>query len=339
MKEKSLFTEHQHLIDCLNVNYGMDVIKLTHLPLGADTTASKYKAQTSNPSSSYFVKLKRGDVQKDISNVITTLLRDAGITHIIPTLKTLKGNMTQHLQDGALTVFPFIEGKDGFTRDLTEDQWVTLGHVMRQIHDLSIPPEIQSTIRKESYSPKWRQAVRSFYPLLETEPKGDDIAIKSLAFMKEHKSTIQRLVDRADQLAQEAVTQSCPFVLCHSDIHGGNVLIGEDTSLYIVDWDDPIIAPKERDLMFIGGGVANVWNKSFEEDLFYQGYGKTDINKILLAYYRHERIVEDIAVYTKLLLLNDAGGHKRYEWYDQLTSQFDPQGVVEIAFKTYEALA
>ena len=30
--------------------------------------------------------------------------------------------------------------------------------------------------------------------------------------------------------------------------------------------------PKERDLMFIGGGVANVWNKPHEETLFYKGY-------------------------------------------------------------------
>lgn len=45
---------------------------------------------------------------------------------------------------------------------------------------------------------------------------------------------------------------------------------GNDT-LYIVDWDDPIIAPKERDLMFIGGGVANVWNERHEEVSFYRG--------------------------------------------------------------------
>lgn len=32
----------------------------------------------------------------------------------------------------------------------------------------------------------------------------------------------------------------------------------------IVDWDEPIMAPKERDLMFIGGGVANVWNDPSE---------------------------------------------------------------------------
>ncbi len=60
-------------------------------------------------------------------------------------------------------------------------------------------------------------------------------------------------------------------MLCHSDIHGGNVLIAENDALYIVDWDEPIMAPKERDLMFIGGGIANVWNKPHEEESFLPG--------------------------------------------------------------------
>ena len=75
------------------------------------------------------------------------------------------------------------------------------------------------------------------------------------------------------------------------------MLIDGKGDLYIVDWDAPIMAPKERDLMFIGGGVANVWNNPHEEDCFYQGYGNSEINQVILAYYRHERIIEDIAIY------------------------------------------
>ena len=152
--------------------------------------------------------------------------------------------------------------------------------------------------------------------------------------MKKHKIAICRLVDRAEHLAQRVQEQSPKFVLCHSDIHGGNVLIDGNDYLYIVDWDDPIMAPKERDLMFIGAGVANVWNKPHEEEFFYKGYGKTEVNKTLLAYYRHERIVEDIASYGQQLLLTTAGGHNRIEWYEQFIAQFAPQGVVEIALKT-----
>ena len=94
------------------------------------------------------------------------------------------------------------------------------------------------------------------------------------------------------------------------------------------------MAPKERDLMFIGGGVANVWNNPREEELFYKGYGKTEINRAILAYYRHERIVEDIALYSQQLLLTTDGGKDREVMYKQFIDMFEPQGVVDIAFKT-----
>ncbi len=148
--------------------------------------------------------------------------------------------------------------------------------------------------------------------------------------------TIRRLVDRAEQLAEKLHDLSPNFVLCHSDIHAGNVLLSGNDALYIVDWDEPIMAPRERDLMFIGGGVANVWNKPHEEELFYKGYGKTDVNMTLLSYYRHERIVEDIAEYAQELLSTTSGGKNRAEMYKQFVGMFEPNGVVDIAFKTDE---
>lgn len=298
--------------------------------------ASVYKAQTHNQSS-YFVKLKRGH-HHDISTTIIELLCNSGIQQIIPILKTIRGQATQRIDDFTLTVSPFVDGRNGFNRDLTDDQWYTLGKVMRQIHEINVPLSIQAKISQETYSPKWRQTVRSLYSLIDSEPNGDMIAINLLTFMKQHRAAIHRLVDRAEQLAQKAQDQSPQFVLCHSDLHGGNVLIDENDTLYIVDWDDPIIAPKERDLMFIGGGVANVWNKPHEKEFFYEGYGKTEVNMTLLAYYRHERIVEDIAEYGQQLLLTKTGGKDRIKWYKDFVDQFEPQGVVEIAFKTDENL-
>lgn len=333
MIEKSSLSE-QPIIDCLKIYYGIEVATLTFLPLGADMDASVYKAQTYTQSS-YFVKLKRGH-HHDISTTIIELLYRSGIQQVIPIIKTIRGQTTQPIGEYTLTVFPFVDGQDGFNRDLTDDQWYTLGKVMRKIHAINVPASIQAKIRHETYSPKWRQFVRSLYPLIDADPIGDEIAINLLTFMKKHKAAIHRLVDRAEQLAQKVQDQSSHFVLCHSDLHGGNVFIDKNDTLYILDWDDPILAPKERDLMFIGGGVANVWNKPQENELFYKGYGKTDVNRTLLAYYRHERIVEDIAEYGQQLLLTMAGGQDRMKWYEQFIIQFDPQGVVEIAFKTDE---
>ena len=155
--------------------------------------------------------------------------------------------------------------------------------------------------------------------------------------MKNRSAVIHRLT-RAEQLGKQIQEQEPEFVLCHSDIHGGNVLIGGNDIIYMVNWDEPIMAPKERDLMFIGGGVANVWNKPHEEKFFYGGYGKTEINMKILAYYRHKRIVEDIALLGQHLLLTSEDDQSRAESYKHFIAQFEPQGVIDIAFKTNEGL-
>ena len=326
----------QRIIDSLDTHYGIKVATLTFLPLGADINASVYKAET-HDKSSYFIKLKRGH-HHDISATIIALLHNAGIQQIIPPVKTNHRQAIQHIDDYTLIVSPFVEGQDGFSCDLTDDQWVALGKVMRQIHETDVPPSLQLMIRREAYSPKWREAVRFLYTHIESEPSTNEISLKLMMFMKNHAAVIHRLVDRAEQLGKQIQDQLPDFVFCHSDIHGGNVLLDGNNIIYIVDWDDPIMAPKERDLMFIGGGVANVWNKSHEEELFYRGYGKTEINRAVLAYYRHERIVEDIALLGQQLLLTSAGGQNRIESYKHFIAQFEPQGVVEIAFKTDESL-
>lgn len=152
--------------------------------------------------------------------------------------------------------------------------------------------------------------------------------------MRKHRAAIRPLVERAETLSQKVQEESSEFVMCYSDTHGGNVLMDESGSIFILDWDDPIIAPKERDLMFIGGSVANVWDNLDEEEFFYKGYGKTEINKLILAYYRHERIVEDIAEYGQALLLTASEGKDRVEMFKQFKAMFEPNGVVDIAFKT-----
>lgn len=324
----------QRIINCLYTYYDIKVTTLTLLPLGADMNASVYKAETQEHSS-YFVKLKRSH-HPDNSIAIMELLSHAKVQQVIPPINTIYGQPTQRMDNFTLIVYPFLEGQDGFARALTDEQWLILGKTLRQIHEIEVPPSIENNIRREAYSPKWREVVRSLYTHIETEPPSDEIAIKLLAFMKENNAAIQRLVERADQLAKKLQGEPPKFVLCHSDLHGGNILIDTNNHIFIVDWDEPIMAPKERDLMFIGGGVGNIWNKSHEEEFFYKGYGKTEINMTILAYYRHERIVEDIAIYCQNLLLTPAKEHDRLEMYKHFIGMFEPRGVVDIAFETDE---
>ena len=207
---------------------------------------------------------------------------------------------------------------------------------MRKIHDIKVPPALQANIRRESYLLTWGEVVRSLYRHIECQPNNDEIAVKLALFMMKYKLVIFCLINTAENLARKVQNQPTEFVLCHSDIHAANVLIDENDGLYIVDWDDPILAPKERDLMFIGGGVANAWNKPHEENLFYKSYGKTEVNRTILAYYRHARIVEDIALYGQQMLLTKVERQTGMIMYKQFVDQFNPNGVVDIVLKSAE---
>ena len=105
-----------------------------------------------------------------------------------------------------------------------------------------------------------------------------------------------------------------------------------------MDWDDPILAPKERDLMFIGGGIDDLWKGEEQIEMFYQGYGNAQIDSTALAYYRYERVIEDLVVICDLLLSTEEGGKDRERSYGWFTSNFEPGQTIEIADRTAQSI-
>ncbi len=313
----------KYLQSYLQAAYNIKADSILPLFEGADTNAERYKVQALD-SRCYFVKVQHGS---DRSLKIFELFRENGLDQIIFPLNALDGSSIEP----SITVYPFIEGPNGFSQKLTEKEWLSLGIALKKLHTLDIPPSLAEAIRKETYSPKFRDAVRALYT--QECKASDPISHQFLRDLETYKETIKRLLDQAESLAESIKHQASKFVLCHSDIHAGNVLLPGKDKLFILDWDDPILAPKERDLMFIGGGIGGIWNEPHEEAFFYKGYGNTDINKTILAYYRHERIVEDIAEFAKLFL-TDVTNPIRKEMYAHFINMFNTNNVIEIAFKS-----
>ena len=161
--------------------------------------------------------------------------------------------------------------------------------------------------------------------------------MKTAVFLQSKHADILDLVQRTEQLAQKLQTHTPKFILCHADIHAWNLLITDDGTLYMVDWDTLIFAPKERDLMFIGGGLGGNGRSPHEEEtLFYQGYGQTEINQTALAYYRYERIIEDIAIECEQIFLSDDNNLDRQQALINLKSNFRPNGTIALARKADE---
>jgi spectinomycin phosphotransferase len=323
------------LIDCLRTAYGLSIEGLTFLPLGADIDTAVYRAQAKD-GVSYFVKLRRGHF---LAATVTTpyWLHELGVQPIIVPHHTVDGAHWTRLPPFTVILYPFVVGESAWELPLTDQQWRELGVALRQMHQASIPAELRQSLPQENYSAQWRDRVQSYQSMAATQPFADPIAAQAALLLQTKATEITYLVSRAAALAQTLQQHAPTCVLCHGDLHAANLLIGEGGLWYMVDWDTLVFAPKERDLMFIGGGIGGVgeaWRDEHAAVHFYQGYGQTSLNYTALAYYRCERIVQDIAIYCDQLLLTTEGGDDRPVMLAQLASNFTPNGVVDIAYRT-----
>lgn len=319
--------------DCLHRAYALSITDLAFLPLGADTHTAVYRAQdtTARP---YFIKLRRGAF--DATTVqVPKHLADQGVPHLIAPLPNHQQAVYTALPPYTLTVAPFIEGQDGYSVPMEASHWAALGATLRGLHHATLPANLVARIPHERYSSYFRELVLGLLTLVATRPPVDAVAESMAALLQEQRETILTLVRRAEVLAQVLLNEPRPEVVCHGDLHAGNVLITPAGDLYVVDWDTLVLAPKERDLMFIGGAQGFQGQSATEEEaLFYQSYGTVTIDSVALAYYRYERIVQDIAAYGETILLSPDGGDDRANGLRQLRSQFAPDAVIANAFAT-----
>jgi spectinomycin phosphotransferase len=128
--------------------------------------------------------------------------------------------------------------------------------------------------------------------------------------------------------------------LCHTDLHAGNLLMGNDGSLHLIDWDGLSLAPRERDLMFIGGAVGGRWGR--ENPLgFEEGYGSDRGDPRWIAWYRHWRILQDLIEFQQVLLGSDGEDRSpqlRRQSLHFLSEQFAPGNVFDAAERVSRAV-
>jgi spectinomycin phosphotransferase len=91
--------------------------------------------------------------------------------------------------------------------------------------------------------------------------------------------------------------------LAAAGLHTWNVLVGADGRLWIADWDEAVLAPRERDLFFMVGGIGHGLVGPSDTGAFFEGYGQTDVDLRRLAYYRCAWAVQDLAAYGEQVLL------------------------------------
>ncbi len=204
-----------------------------------------------------------------------------------------------------MIVYPFLDGDTSWT-GMTDEQWKEVGTIFKRIHQVMLPLEGFELLRKETFDPtEYTRWVRTFESQHLHSRCGRNASERALhVTWMEHQPTIHTIVTSLEKLAGVLQSRTFPYVICHADLHPANLLRDHTGHVFVIDWDEVMLAPKERDLLFVKKSSADSGALP-GTPAFFQGYGQTEIDWIALAYYRYERVIQDLIACTQEVFFRD----------------------------------
>ncbi len=295
---------HQKLRACLLQEYGLSAAAIYFLPIGADTNAGVYRVRD-DQGVTYFLKIKSVAIYPP-SCLVSRFLADQGIDPVIAPIPTKTQALWTHVGDWTAVLYPYVEGSTGW-KDITDTHWSEAGRIFRRIHDIAPPPSGFAAIRTESFDTSgYEQSFQKLAADLEDADGGDRIRLGLRSAWRNHRPTINALLASMNELAAILAAQSLSQVICHADLHPGNLLRDRSGHVFVVDWDDVMLAPRERDFIFVGEPAAPAGGSPF-----FKGYGPVAVNWLAVTYYRCERVVTDLIEDARNVFRTDLGEETR----------------------------
>jgi spectinomycin phosphotransferase len=343
MFDRPPITDDQ-ILAALRDRYDIRPTGLAFLALGHDAQAWTFRASTDG-GDKRFVKIRRR--VDDARLRLVRFLADDGLDAVVAPIATSDGHLSVAIGDLRLITYPFVEGRLAAEAGLDDGQWIEYGRIVGALHAARLPPELASTLPREPFRPNWTAQFERVRAGVGAYRGNDPVRRQLVEFWQARRDEIEGLAKRAFVLGRalaaghatanaraEAEPGSAPpvgFVACHGDVHTHNLLVEPSGTVRVIDWDEALLAPRERDLMFVTGSPIGLAPGKRELALFEAGYGPLEVDPERLAYYHVDWAVQDIAGYGEQALLDDIGAESRRYAFERFLSIFEPAGEAEVA--------
>jgi spectinomycin phosphotransferase len=290
----------EELSEAIRTSWGIAATSITFVP-GHDMQAASYEAVAGDET--LFLKVRFGPV-REAALAVPNALRDAGVPNIPAPLPTGASTLWAPMGDRKLILYPFIRGQSAMELGLDEAQWRTFGETLRAIHDSGLEYRFSQMLPAETFEIPAAASVRQILEAAEHPPRASEAGRRLAKIYRREAARIDATVARAQELGERLRGRSFDRVLCHADIHANNILVGDEGNIHLVDWDGPMIAPRERDLWFVIGSTIARATEPHEEAWFFEGYGPVKVDREAIVYYRYERFLEDLAEFGRTVFID-----------------------------------
>jgi Ser/Thr protein kinase RdoA (MazF antagonist) len=210
---------------------------------------------------SYFLKLDYFPRHKEKyknSLPVVDYLCENGIDFISKVIKTAQGELCSTFDSAILAVFEWLDGENIETDDTKTPEYQMLNKIYpltRQGFD--IPAIAFSSDMADRFYEQWNA--------LKAVPSSEANAAV-LGLLEQHNEMLSRCVSRLSHFASQCKNDVSHFYITHGDA-GGNFFVSNGRN-YIVDWDEVMYAPPERDawVMCCRDWARKLFNDTLEQN-------------------------------------------------------------------------
>jgi len=294
--------------------FGISVINVTLVPKWE--AARGYVIESSNHKS-FFLKIYWDDKIPDSAfRFADDLFAEAGTVNIAHPIPTSHGQMRVHIHDFQIALFDWISGRTAEEDKLADTQLERLGELLAKIHQSKTIIGDYS-VRETFAIPFKNRFLAIFDSMSKITSKSTKYRTRLKLFLEPHRQKFMRELETLEKLQRKVKAMKLEFVNCHGEPSPGNILCSDTGEIHLLDWDDPIFAPKEKDLLFFKDNVEPVM----------KGYGvfskDSIIDRDLMEFYGHMWNLGEIAYYGGKLLFENHSDAQNQIWLDNLKGGWD----------------
>ncbi|MEU4401944.1 aminoglycoside phosphotransferase family protein [Micromonospora orduensis] len=286
--------------DWVGTDFGLDVTTMDAVTHGADQYAQLWRARAVD-GARYAVKLSGGGTSAGLA--VSAYLAGQGVPGVPAPLRTRDGRLWADRDGRRLTVVPWVSDRRALDCPMTAAHWRSYGEVLAAVHAVPVTDELARLLpRGGSAYPRIVAATRAVARRLR-DPAPDPVAAELALIWSAAADRVSLLTRSVERLAADRRDRPGTPVVCHGDPHLGNLLLGPDGRVWLIDWDDAVLAPPECDLMFVTGGVLAFAPVTAEQrEAVLAGYGGTDVDPTRLAWFLAVRALDDLSDWTRQAL-------------------------------------
>lgn len=229
------------LKESLARHYGITAIDITPAKRGYYAETWRVRAHTG----CYFLKmdfLAQHQEKLACSLGVIEYLCDNGIDFVGRVVKTREGQLYIHFDTALAALFVWIEGENVETNDTKKPEYQMLCEIYRLTRPgLGIPSASFSDAAAVRFYAQWKQLKHA--PPTEANRR-------ALATLERFGDEMAHCASRLSHFARRCQADTGHFYLTHGDA-GGNFFVSDGRN-YILDWDEVMYAPPERDAWVMG---------------------------------------------------------------------------------------